>query len=40
MTATSWIKAQEHYYTHGYKEKREYKCDTDPFKCADEGGEC
>lgn len=40
LTSTSWIKAQEHYYSHGYKEKRDYKCDHDPFKCADEGQEC
>jgi hypothetical protein len=40
MSSTSWIKAQAHYYEFGYKEKRDYKCDVDPVKCAGEGETC
>lgn len=40
MTSKSWIKAQQHWYEHGFKEKRDFKCEADPFKCADEGGNC
>lgn len=40
MTSTSWIKAQQHYYTHGKKEGRVYQCDASPYMCANEGQEC
>lgn len=40
MTEISWIKAQVHWETFGYKEKRDYNCETKPFVCALEGHSC